>query len=264
MAKGFKHGTSGKKENPLNFAVVAYPSEVELNTAIPDDTTITTIGVVTTNPITGWHFRFEQPENMAEGEVWFSVGTASSAEFNALKQNEVMVYPFSAKQMVSGTLNDVVAKSYQGGAWVEWWNGELYKNGNQYENITGGWKCNSDIKWHSMSISGSIKYGEYLEVSVTGTACYNATTKNKIDMTEYSEIRYDMAEDSDTDNDGVMFVHGITSGNIVGQNGNTPAIARSNNGVINLSGISGEYYISICVASYGSKTIKVGNIRLVK
>jgi hypothetical protein len=32
-----------------------------------------------------------------------------------------------------------VAKSYQDGAWVDWWNGELYYNGNEYDFITGSW-----------------------------------------------------------------------------------------------------------------------------
>lgn len=118
MAKGFKHGTSGKKENPLNFAVVAYPSEVELNTATPEDTTITTIGVATTNPITGWHFATEQPEDMKEGEVWFFTGTSSTVAFNALKKNGIQVYPLSAKQYVSGAWVDVTAKIYQSGSWA--------------------------------------------------------------------------------------------------------------------------------------------------
>jgi hypothetical protein len=131
MAKGFKHGVGGiKEESPLNFAVTAYPSEVELNTAIPEDTNINNIGVVTQNPITGWYFASEQPGNMAEGEIFFNVGTSCPVAFNALKENNITVYPLSARQFVSGALVDVTAKSYQGGAWVEWIQSKyLFKSG---------------------------------------------------------------------------------------------------------------------------------------
>lgn len=135
---GFKTGGSGggKAENPLNFNVVAYPSEVELNTATADGYTI---GVVTTNPIMGWCFASEQPENMVEGEIWFNVSTSSLGAFNALKENTLMVYPVSAKQMVSGALVDVKAKSWIDGAWVDCWNGILYDNGKEVVSWTGGW-----------------------------------------------------------------------------------------------------------------------------
>ena len=56
---------------------------------------------------------------MAHGDVWFPVGTSSPVEFNALKKNGIQVYPLSAKQMVSGTLNDVTAKCYQSEKWNE-------------------------------------------------------------------------------------------------------------------------------------------------
>ena len=116
MGKGYKHGGSGGT-NPLNFVVKAYPSEVELNTDTPKKNTL---GVATTNPITSWCFAPVQPENMVEGEVWFLSGTNSTAEFNALKSNSIMVYPSGAKQMVSGALKDVVAKTYQDGKWIDW------------------------------------------------------------------------------------------------------------------------------------------------
>lgn len=189
MAKGFKHGTSGKKENPLNFAVVAYPSEVELNTAIPEDTNITTVGVVTTNPINGWFFSPEQPSDMAEGEVWFKSGTSSTVEFNALKENSVMVYPLSAKQMVSGALKDVIAKSYQKGKWVDWLpSGALYWDGVQcvkwveMENIiTSGWVKKSPV------------FGKDNILLTTGTTNNDdwfcgMVTDEKHDITEHTKL----------------------------------------------------------------------------
>lgn len=97
---------------PLNFKVVGGTTE-------PSNPKENTIWINTDKEITGWHFDSQQPENMKNGEVWFSTGKASTVEFNALKANTLMVFPLSAKQMVSGTLVKVTAKCYQGGKWVE-------------------------------------------------------------------------------------------------------------------------------------------------
>lgn len=110
MAKGFKHGGSGGTS--LNFKVVINPQ--------PESAKENTIWVNTDVPIPKWYFSATQPENMAEGEVWFLVGSSSSVAFNALKNNSLQVYPGSAKQYIGGALVDVTAKSWQNGVWVDW------------------------------------------------------------------------------------------------------------------------------------------------
>ena len=193
-----------------------------------------------------------------EGTLWIQSGASSPVAFNALKKNGITVYPISAKQYVSGAWADKTAKSYQGGAWVDWYNGELYKGGNQYENITGGWK-KSALTWSGLPTNGSISYGEYLTVKANSGGYYDATTVNKLDLTEYSQLRYDIASDSATD-DSIVVIHQKESGAIWSS---TPYwTASSNDGILPLTGISGLYYIS--VLAMNNKTIKVGNIRLVK
>lgn len=118
----------------LNFSVVAYASEDEL----PETADENTIAVITSNEITSWAFSATEPENPQTGMVWFKVGTTSSTEFNALKENGIQVYPLYAKQYNGSTWVDMPAKSYQGGKWVEWWDGTLYDAGNEYVHITGG------------------------------------------------------------------------------------------------------------------------------
>lgn len=77
--------------------------------------------------------------SIEDGTVFVTIGTSSKIEFNALKKNCVMVYPLSAMQYIDGAWDDVPAQSYQNGEWVDWWRGELYLAGNEYESITGGW-----------------------------------------------------------------------------------------------------------------------------
>lgn len=115
----------------LNFKVV--PGLTQPGTA--SENTIW----VKTEKINNWYFSATQPEGLQKWDVWFTTGTKSDFAFNALRKNGLHVYPLSAKQMVNGALVNVEAKSYQNGAWVYWWNGELYDYGNEWERKTGGW-----------------------------------------------------------------------------------------------------------------------------
>lgn len=96
----------------LNFKVV--PGLTQPGTA--SENTIW----VKTERIGAWYFSTTQPEGMQEWDVWFSIGTTSTVEFNALKKNGIQVYPISAKQYVSGAWVDVTALSYQNDKWTPW------------------------------------------------------------------------------------------------------------------------------------------------
>jgi hypothetical protein len=96
--------------NPLNFKVICNPQ--------PETAKENTIWV-DTDRIHNYYFAATQPENMAEYDVWFRVGTFSSAPFNALKKNGIQVYPMMAKQYIEGSLVEKTAKCCQGDEWVE-------------------------------------------------------------------------------------------------------------------------------------------------
>ena len=55
-----------------------------------------------------------------EGTVWIATGAASSAAFNALKRNDLRVYPVSAKQYVAGAWKEQEAKICQRSVWKDW------------------------------------------------------------------------------------------------------------------------------------------------
>lgn len=97
----------------LNFKVVG-------GTSTPASPKENTIWVNTSAEITSWVFSVTEPETPAAGMVWITTCKSSTAPFNALKKNNITVYPISAKQYVSGKWVDKTAKSYQNGAWVEW------------------------------------------------------------------------------------------------------------------------------------------------
>lgn len=169
----------------LNFKVVG-------GTSAPASPKDNTIWVNTSTAITSWVFSATEPEAPAAGMVWITTGKSSTAPFNALKKNNITVYPISAKQYVRGKWVDKTAKSYQGGAWADWWNGELFISGNKYEGFTGGWvradyyKGNDDnTNTGTLTVDDTI----YLKTS-TGTYCKSVRTTNKIDLTNWKTLKY--------------------------------------------------------------------------
>lgn len=123
MAKGFKQGVGGS--NPLNFKVVG-------GTTQPETAKENTIWIDTDEKITGWVFSATAPSSAEPGTVWISTGTSSTVEFNALKKNDIQVYPLSAKQYISGAWVEKSAKSFINGAWQSWIH-DLYTDGSEWE-----------------------------------------------------------------------------------------------------------------------------------
>lgn len=121
--EGFGSGGAG-----VNFKIVG-------GTTQPTTTRENTIWVNTDTAISGWAFSASAPAEPVEGMVWLTVGTSSSVAFNALKKNELQVYPISAMQYTGSGWAGKTAKSYINNKWVDWWNGELYKSGKEF----GGW-----------------------------------------------------------------------------------------------------------------------------
>lgn len=205
MAKGFKHGAGGV--NPLNFKVIGYATEELLLAATPKENTI---GCITVHDITGYHFATTQPENMAEGEVWFGTGSASAAPFNAVKKNTIIVYPISAKQMVGGALVDVTVKIYQNEKW-NYFIPYLFPS--------------EDVSWKASAASsrGTVKIGSTIEFNYTSadSAYTVATTANSQSLGEYTTLYFDMVVRAHYDNYGGAAKVGVTkTAGVTGNNVN--------------------------------------------
>ena len=189
----------------------------------------------------------------ATGQVWISTGAFSSAPFNALKKNNITVYPLSAKQYVSGAWVDKTAKSYQNGSWVDWWNGELFINGNQYEAFTGGWvradyyKGNDDnTNTGTLTVDDTI----YLKTS-TGTYCKSVRTSNKIDLTNWKTLKY-------------VVTHSVGEASILvtSQVGDVDDVSVAigdfavGENSLDINGLTGKYYIGAYVRNGAEVTIE--------
>lgn len=179
--------TSG---TPLNFKVKAYASE----SLLPATAAENTIAVITDTAITSWIIDTNEPAAPEEGMVWIAEGAQSDVEFNALKTNTIKVYPILVKQYIGGAWANKSAKSYQNGEWVSWWSGELYDAGNEYKNITGGWK--------SVVSGGSAIIGSNTLTVSASANDQNAsiTTANMIDLSWFDKLRVNVTDWASGDN----------------------------------------------------------------
>lgn len=259
MAKGFKHGASSSTS--LNFKVVGGTTE-------PASPKENTIWVNTDTPITDWYFSATQPENMEEGDVWFPVGTSSPVAFDALKKQNIMVYPQLAQQYVGGTLVNKVAKTYQGGEWVDLWDGTaLFSNGNQWEAVTGGWVNAPQINASYANII-PIKVGDSIELDVNSTSGYRqcvAITKNKIDTTGYTAVEVNVSSFANSSghifNLYILKACSANSWSIVAEK----EITSRGKSLISIT-TSGKYYIAIgFITTEGAGGLaKITEVRLAK
>lgn len=191
------------------------------------------IWVNTDTAITEWRFAADVPEAPVAGMVWFGVGTNSAAPFNALKKNGIWVYPADCQQYISGAWVDKTAKTYQGGAWVDWLVGKLYDAGDEYTYVTGGW---TDLQNATIS-------RESERLKIIGTQSYikaHAGPRNKINLGNFNTLHYDaqasianyadvIVSNDVTSATGVAFKRLATTGRVQGD--------------IDISSLSGEYYI---------------------
>ena len=252
MAKGLKHGAGGG--TPLNFKVVG-------GTSAPASQKENTIWINTDAEITSWIFSVSEPETPLDGMVWISVGTASPTKFNALKKNNITVYPISAKQYVSGAWADKETKTCQNGAWVDWIT-YYYDKGEQFTDLTGGWAAEgrrAQVTFNSDHMLLELK-SNYNEETAA------AYTSNKIDMTGTSTLYVYIDErtsDDIVDSSKVSryAAVGICDAPSIDTDGWVAytTVAKSAQGAwytVDVSQYSGEYYVCVHNAINGSGHMK--------
>lgn len=181
--------TGGGGGGSLNFKVVAAASEAALPTTAKENT----IAVITDAEITSWVFSSAAPETPEAGMVWIATGTDSTVGFNAVKKNGLWVYPSGVQQYIGDEWVDKTAKTWQNGAWADWWDGEMYTPGNEQIAHTGGWIGQGRI-FSSAASGGAVaptitRTAENL-IGQNGNHSSVVRTANAIDMTPYTTLNY--------------------------------------------------------------------------
>ena len=246
-------GSLGGKDN-LAFKVVN-----GYNTP-PSNPTENTIWVNTGVVITSWVFSATQPTNPEQGMVWISTGASSPMAFNALKKNTIMMYPISAKIYNSGAWSEKEAKTYKNGAWVEWFpEGAIYCNGAFAVPV-------KDVPYMA-GYPGSHSLGDGYFMLSMGTAGYTVMlfTDTKIDLTDFNTMTVEFNSLTPVnDKAEVMLIVNDE------QNAGTPVASIKRTGVasatltLNISTISGSYYLAISIYNTGRQDVKITDWRLNK
>lgn len=240
----------------LNFNIVG-------STTAPSSPKENMIWVNTEIPITSWSFSATEPSSPSEGMVWFHLALSSPVAFNASKKNTVMLYPVSASIYVAGSWVSKNVKSYQGDAWVDWWvPGTLFADGQSDDVLTGGWAsfAYSAGSGYTTKTVGVNVSAEGISAELAGTG-YHSTfigTNKKIDVSGYSTLRFEFSKATATSGSGSVAVRlysdaGYTtavSGAVIDTSGNINKTVE-----IDVSGLSGEYYIGWFLWTWGNCTL---------
>lgn len=246
-------GGGKKPENPLNFEIVGGTSQ-------PSNPKENTIWVNTSTDITSWVFSTKQPENPDNGMVWITAGNDGSVKFNALKKNDITIYPQTAKQYISGKFEDKPALSYLNGKWVEWYNGELYYNGNEYDFITGGWSPNnveaSTNGFSALNITRNTDNIVLRETTAYKSGCFSTT--NAVDVSKYKTAYFEIALTNDASNDiwALFSVHLLRDDPRGGVEAFVESGTNSQVVALDISALSGEHYITLGLYSQCTLTLR--------
>lgn len=221
----------------LNFKVISGATE-------PSNPKENTIWVNTDTKITDWEFSATEPAGV-EGLVWISTGARSLTPFNALKKNNVTVYPLKCAQFVSGAWAGKEATIYQGGTGVALWNGKLYDGGNEFERITGGFveAYKNSVGTRTFTKNEDNFYFRSIGNSSGGAHIY-VSTAEKINLSSFSTLYARIKHSPSSSTSFYLAAHDRNDVPLY----NVPCVLKqssSKEGVVSLdiSELSGEHYI---------------------
>ena len=254
---------SGGAGAELNFKIVGGTTE-------PVNPSENMIWVNTDTEITSWNLSIIEPENPTDGAIWITIdATGITTPFNVLKkdENNIKLNTNKAYQYINNAWVQKLAKTYQGNAWIEWWDGYLYKSGDEYTVITGGWigEGKGYDSYATASYTPKITRGDTLTIKPGGDGGSIVRTANKIDLTNYSKLIFDGTASGGSGYDShynIRIWHTIGSystSNVVA----TGALRYHSDGQveINISSITGEHYIGFGIWAAG--TVVMRSMRLV-
>lgn len=236
--------TGGGGGANLNFDVKAYATEGALLAATPKENTI---GIITTNKITGWMFSDADPAEPVEGVVYITTGTGGKIAFNALKKNGIMVYPMSAKQCVNGALVDVTAMIYQDVDWREW---VAYISINETD-----WS--RAIPYPSSNYSqGTYNISDNRLAGSVQDKYYSVAIVRQFDFSNIQQIEFNYSLDKDMSSYGHVLAI-ISRSNSDASSSNRVSnlllteVATDKPVVFDVSNVSGTYYLWLGLANWG-------------
>lgn len=185
----------------------------------------------------------------ATGQAWIKTADNGLRQFNALKKNGVILRPVSAKQYLNGAWISKPVKLYQNRAWQELAQ-YLYKNGEQYTSLTGGWGLGSGTV--SGGKGGFAANADHLSFTGEADTYYGfGTTLKAVDLTNFSTLHVY------GDGGGTFGVGTAQDGNF---NASASVGSTLQNYSVDISGLSGSHYVKFKIG--GSSTLRAYEVWL--
>lgn len=233
--------------------------DIFINTSVP-----LRAGEISTNVLS-------KPSWSAEQGTWY-VGNIAGSYNNIwcyFAQNRrnghgISGYPTKAWQMINGQWWPMNAYVLFGGQWIQFswtWNGELFYQGNQYTEHTGGWTGMVRNPSISTNVADPANPNLYSDANAVegGTAWFR--TVNKVDMSSYRTLKWTgwgFGENSG----GKYGAHCTVHDNPSTDSGIISDVSFQNEGTysMDISGISGAHYITFRAMGSGAQRVSISKV----
>lgn len=211
---------------------------------------------------TGHHLSATAPGNPIPGMLWIKISDSSNVEIGTpLGKDYITIKLDSVSQYVNGAWVSVEAQSFQGGVWNEFAM-YLYRNGNEYESLTGGWgSTDVGYTWgkNTTYLNNATKNSDSITIASANGKAGAVGTKNKIDVTNYSRLKFAY---SSTANNEAKSIFALNAGRNCNKDSNSDIVAfttypsgDSKTVELDVSKITGSYYVIATADSNNSTTI---------
>lgn len=240
----------------LAFRVIASPNQPSVDGSTPVVLWVPTSGGASVDITDRCYFSVSDPKTIIKpftrDKYWFKIGTSSNLVFPAIKDNAlILVQPVKCYYNNSnGVWVEKQIVAYSNGKWGDATHTYIYLPNNQCVGITGGW---AGYSTPYSGTTGTIYVGTitdegYQQWNANDSGGMTWRTNNKVDLTDCSKIIFEgsYAELASTGN--AWYCAWSDIGTTYQQNvaASVKITSSSNAKVeIDVSGLSGEYYIGV-------------------
>ena len=195
------------------------------------------IWVSTAQPIRAFALSTEQPQGQ-EGLLWIQAGSASPVAFPADRRGQLRVYPERCFLYSGGAWAAKTAKSYLGGAWVDW-RTYLFREGEGPVNA-----------FRVTSYNDTVVDGAVTTESIRISSSYNAvgqrglSSLSPIDLSGFQKLYVELIANTNNWTMGVALGQILYNTSLVRSSGTIPTLANQRKTVaIDVSELTGLYYV---------------------
>lgn len=222
-----------------------------------------TVWVNTSAAINGYVVSATAPSSPASGMVWIKTGSTAAAPIDIDKKNSIILYPNSCYQYINGAWAAKTAITFVNGAWKNW---AIYllENGADNTAVTGGWQ--GKAQYISADATGRVPTISFssgkMVITQNGSAGNNAGivyAKNKIDLSGYNRITVTAYSTQTQTNNAKLAVWSAEPNDWDGVANVSVAGTTVNTYTLDVSALSGEYYIGLTFYQYNGGTLTVEN-----